>query len=300
MQQKRQLTAVIVAAGLLPGAGSAGAEEPYTPLLISTDWVAEHLDDRDVVLVHVAMAHHGAPEQLVPGAALLDYHAIETSEELPIEMPPVARLQAAFRGAGISNESHVVLYGPAPAHLAARAFVTLEYLGHERVSVMDGGIEAWVDEGRPVTDQPISPGDGSFDARADRSILVDAAWIRERLEDPKIALIDARPPDQFEGQSPSSRLRPGHIPGAGNLYYADLLRSEKVHRLKDDAEARRLLERAGAAPGETIVSYCQIGMRASYNYLVARHLGYDVKFYDPSWAEWGADGKLPAETGPPR
>ncbi len=146
---------------------------------------------------------------------------------------------------------------------------------------MDGGIEAWLDEGRPITEEPRSGAAGSFDATVDDSILVDAAWIRERLEDPNLAVIDARPADQYEGQSSRDYLRPGHIPGAGNLYYRDLVRSEKLHRMKDPAEARRLLEQAGATPGKTIVS--QIGMRASYNYLVARHLGYEVKFYDPSW-----------------
>ncbi len=296
MLNRTQALALLLLA-LPPQLASAG---PGAPLLVSTDWVAEHLEDPGVVVVHVAMAHHGAPDKLLPGAAYLDYHAIETSEELSVEMPPVEVLEAAFRDAGISNESHVVLYGPSPAHIAARAFVALEYLGHERVSVMDGGIEAWLAEDRPVSGTPRSVAPGSFEARVDTSILVDAAWIRERLEDPMIAVIDARPPDQYEGQSSRDYLRPGHIPGAGNLYYRDLVRSEKLHRMKEPAEARRLLEQAGAATGKTIVSYCQIGMRASYNYLVARHLGYDVKFYDQSWVEWGNDPNLPAEAGPQR
>ena len=297
MPNKTQAFTLLLLA-LPPQLALAGSET--VPLLVSTEWVAEHLEDPGVVIVHVAMAHHGAPAKLLPGAAYLDYHAIETSDELSIEMPPVEELEAAFRSAGISNECHVVLYGPPPAHIAARAFVTLEYLGHERVSVMDGGIEAWLEEGRPIADAPSTPAAGSFEARVDASVLVDAAWIRDHLEDPGIAVIDARPADQYEGQSSRDYLRPGHIPGAGNLYYRDLVRSEKLHRMKDPAEARRLLEQAGAAPGKTIVSYCQIGMRASYNYLVARHLGYDVKFYDPSWVEWGDDPDLPAEAGPQR
>jgi len=287
---------------LVGWAGSAlalgGAGE--TPPLVSTAWVADHLGDPAVHLVHVAMTHGGAPAALLPGAALLDYHAIETSEGLPVELPPVDQLVRVLRQAGISDHQHVVFYGPAPAHLAARAFLTLEYLGHPRVSVMDGGIEAWTEEQRPVVSRAVSPKPGDLTPHPRGDLLVDAEWILERLDGHQLALIDARPADQFEGQSPDPGLRPGHIPGSGHLYFADLLRSERVHRLKDPEEARRLFEAAGAGGDRVVVSYCQIGMRASYDYLVARQLGYEVRFYDGSWSDWGRRPELPAETGPAR
>jgi len=269
------------------------------PVLVSTDWVAAHLDDPDVLLVHVAMPGMSPPAAFIPGAVVLDYHSIETSGRLDIELPPIEQLVPVLEAVGVSNDKHVVLYGGGAAHIAARAFVTLEYLSHPRVSVMDGGIEAWQQEGRPTAPEPAAPIASDFDARIDADVLADAAWIEQRLDDPHVAVIDARPASQFAG--PSNRgLREGHIPGAGNLYFVELLQSEEVPRLKPRDEVEAMFADAGFVPGATVVSYCQIGMRASYNYLIARHLGYDVKLYDGSWQEWGADESLPAETGPAR
>ena len=286
---------------------SATAGEPATPtatiaqvaevpVLVGTDWVAEHKDDDDFLLVHVAMLEMMPPEAFIAGAVALDYHAIETSENLDIELPSPQQLVSVFRAAGVTNDKHVVLYGGGSAHIAARAFVTLEYLGHPRVSVMDGGIGAWIAEGRPTSDAATAPLSGDFVAEINEDVLADAEWIRARLEDPSVAVIDARPAAQFAGYS-NRGLREGHIPGAGNIYFVEFLESEEMPRLKPRNEVEALFAAAGGGPGKTIVSYCQIGMRASYNYLIARHLGYDVKFYDQSWQEWGSREDLPAETG---
>lgn len=280
--------AVLLATGLSTGLAVTGGGGPAVEPIVSTAWVAEHLHDPDLLLVHVAMAHMGMPERLIPGAVFLDYHAIENSQGVPVEMPPVAELARTLRGIGLGNSSRVVLYGPKPAHLAARAFVTLEYLGQANVSLMDGGIEAWIDEGRPVADRPATPRRGSFEALPNPDVLVDAAWVKAHLADPKVALVDARPRGQFE--------HPGHIPGARSLYFGELLRPDEL-RLKPTGEARALLEGAGAGADKVVVSYCQVGMRASYNYVVARQLGYAVRLYDGSWAEWGARADLPKAEG---
>lgn len=285
---KRVLLAVLAAA-LAPALAAAGETRQGVDPIVSTAWVAEHLHDPDLLLVHVAMAHMGMPDRLIPGAAFLDYHAIETSTALPVEIPPVAELVKTLRGIGLSNTSRVVLYGPKPAHLAARVFVTLEYLGHERVSVMDGGVEAWIEEGRPVVTQPATPKPGLFEPHVNSAVVVDARWVKAHLGDPKVALVDARPRAEYES--------PGHIPGARSLYFGELLRPDEL-RLKTVAEARALFEKAGAGPDKLVVSYCQVGMRASYDYLVARQLGYDVRLYDGSWADWGAHADLPKEVGP--
>ena len=288
-------TSVTRAASLAPPT-AAIAQSDQVPVLVSTAWVAEHLDDPEVLLVHVTMLSMAPSEAFIPGAVGLDYHSIETSEGLAIELPSPQQLVPVFRAAGVSNDKHVVVYGGGAAHIAARAFVTLEYLGHPRVSVMDGGIQTWLHEGRPTVSEATETTPGDFVPNVNRDMIADAPWILERLDDPGVAVIDARPASQYAGRS-NRDLREGHIPGAANIYFVELLESEDVPRLKPRHEVEAMFAAAGAAPGATVVSYCQIGMRASYNYLIARHLGYEVKFYDQSWQEWGADESLPAQTG---
>ena len=279
----------------------ARAAEERVPVLVSAEWLAVHLNDPKLVILHVAMLHSGEPKRFVPGARLLDYHALtEDKPDLPVELPALSKLTETLRAAGVSNDSQVVLYGEGPPHHAARAFVTFDYLGQDRTSVLDGGIEAWLAEKRPVVEKPAVGPAGTFVAHPREDRFVSADWIKARLDDPKTTLIDARPIDEYTGRRAQPGLRGGHIPGAYNLYFMDLVSSSELPRLKDLDYVKGRFAEAGATPGGTLVNYCFIGMRASYTYLVARHLGYDARFYDPSWAEWGRRADLPAVAGEKR
>lgn len=288
------LTALLV---LGPGFAQGARAQESSNVLVSTDWLAAHLEEPDLVLLHVGMRHEGVPEELIPGTRFLDYHEVAVERRgLSTELPPVQDLVAVFRAAGLTNESRVVVYGT-PGHVPARIFMTLDYLGHgDRTSVLDGGLETWKAEGRPLETALASAEPGDFDAHVREDVVVTADWIHHRLEDPAVTLIDARPADEYSGERTSRNLRPGHIPGAYNLYWEDLIGSGELPRLKDLEAVRARFEESGASRESVLVSYCMIGMRASYTYLISRYLGYEARFYDGSWNEWGAREELPAAT----
>jgi thiosulfate/3-mercaptopyruvate sulfurtransferase len=198
-----------------------------------------------------------------------------------------------FRAAGVGAGSHVVVYG-APL-LAARAFYTLEYLGHPRVALLDGGLPAWLASGGDVaTGPPATPAPGDFRAAVDGHRLVDAEWVAARLDDPTITLVDARPLPQFTGEVGGDGIpRPGHIPGARHLFWEDLLDGAEPPLLRDEATLRARFRNAGIPATGSIVAYCRTGIQASYLYFVARYLGYDVTMYDGSFSDWSPRLELP-------
>ena len=268
-------------------------------VLVSVDWLAEHLPDSSIVLLHVGMPTARASGEFIPGARFLNYQEIvQVRDSLIVEMPPIDELIEPFDVAGVSDGTLVILYG-SPAHLPARAYVTLDYLGHgARAAVLDGGLEAWKAAEHPVEAIPAQGPRGLLTPLVRDDVLVSAEWIEERLYDPAVALIDSRPVGEYTGNVPT-RIggRAGHIPGAGNLYWEDLLVASENPVLRDFTDIRLQFLGAGADYGETVVSYCWVGMRASYIYLIAKHLGYDTRLYDGSWNEWSKNDSLPAVIG---
>lgn len=276
----------------------AGAAQANPDILVGADWLVEHRDAPDVLVLHVGMGRMGPLEEYVQGARFLEYHDIAVERnDLITELAPVEDLVEAFRAAGVSNDRRVVIVGD-PGHVAARVFVTLDYLGHgDRTSVLDGGLAAWKAAGGEVSPEPVTPTRGDFEANVRGDMLVTAEWIHERLDDPDVTLIDARPENEYTGERPGRDfLRGGHIPGAYNLYWQDLT-GDDIPTLIDLAEVEARFEEAGAKKDGVVVSYCLIGMRASYTYMISRYLGYDTKFYDASWNDWGRREDLPLVTG---
>jgi thiosulfate/3-mercaptopyruvate sulfurtransferase len=269
-------------------------------MLVATAWLAEHLSDRDLVVLCINSAPEFYSHGHIPGARQIKLGDIAvTRDGIPNELPPVEDLRKVFAAAGVSNSSRVVLYGERSNLFAARAYFTLDYLGVAgRAALLDGGIDKWTAEHRPLsTETPkVKPAALTISLRPE--ILVDTAAMRTlaQKEPATLTLIDARPTKEFTGEQLSEDVASaGHIPGATSLFWMDMLVSRENPVLKPEAELRRMYAEAHAAPDRQLVTYCRTGMQSSFDYFVAKYLGYEPSMYDASFFEWSLKD-LPAET----
>lgn len=297
---------------LIAGLALAGAPppRPATPVhhvMIPADSLAALIArepaagraDSPLVILRVARAG-GADSARIPGSRDLAFESLVVERDgLPNELPPVAALDSLFEGVGVTDRSRIVLYGE-PLE-AARAFFTLDALGHgDHAAVLDGGISAWRMAGGAVAGGATTAarGSGRFTPRGRPGLVVDAAWVAARSGDRRIALVDARPPEEYRGDRPGAGVtRPGHIPGAGSLFWKTLIVSDSLPRLRDTDSLRARFAAAGVEPGDTVVTYCRTGVQASEAYLVARHLGFPVRMYDGSFIDWSRQPERPVVRG---
>jgi thiosulfate/3-mercaptopyruvate sulfurtransferase len=271
--------------------------------LVSTAWLAANLDRDDVIVLHVERRDREYTGNHIPGARYVPITDITWDGEQGwrFELRSVAELEEALGQAGVTNDSYVVVTGTRTT-TTARLWMTLDYLGHgDRAALLDGGLQAWGDEGRSLEkgDSP-SVVPTQFVATVREGMQVNADWIAHRLLDPAVALLDARPDDEYTGEDGGmgGMANPGHIPGAVQLYWEDLTVEGNPHKFKSRAELATLYEQSGVLQDGATVSYCMVGLRASVNYMVGRMLGYDMRFYDGSWHDWGTRDDLPFVSGP--
>ncbi len=266
------------------------------PLVVTADWLAQHLDDRSLVLVHVGdradydVAH-------IPGALFLPMTEITTplTADPMFELLPPDQLQEAFEKLGVSDDSRIIVYfGKELIQAAARVMLTLDYMGlGARSSMLDGGMAAWRAAGKPLTAVIRTPARGRLTPKVQEDVVVGLAKVRTMINQPGYVLVDARLPNFYRGESAGRASRAGHIPGAVNLPYSSLF-DESV-KLKSRPELETLFRDAGIRPGSKVIAYCHIGQTASLVYLVAKHLGYDASLYDGSFTEWSSKPELPVE-----
>jgi thiosulfate/3-mercaptopyruvate sulfurtransferase len=278
----------------LSRAVAESAPLPGDSLLVSAEWLAASLADPHLLVLQLGRDSSAYLAGHIPGARFLSLGAIVTERGgIPAELPDVALLERVLRDAGVSNNSRLVLYGD--LFSVMRMFFTLDYLGMAgRVSVLNGGLPAWQTAGHPVTREPPTGSRGSFEARPQPGLLVDAAWVAGHLNDSTVVLLDARSPEEWSGQEAGEGVsRSGHIPGSADVYWRRMLEAREPARFEDGAVLRELLDRAGVSPPKTVVTYCRIGVQSSVVYFVARYLGYEPRLYDGSFVEWSRRTELP-------
>jgi thiosulfate/3-mercaptopyruvate sulfurtransferase len=268
------------------------------PILVTPAWVYEHSNDSGLVVLNVAQNARLYREGHIPGARFLWPGWITSSTpELSVEVASVAQLDTLLEGMGVSTGSRIILCGVGGnVSMVARVYVTLEYLGAgERTSILDGGFEAWKSAGYPASQAVPLVTRGSFTPSLQPETVVDAEYVNSRLTAKGTAILDARSPNYFHGLAGGSP-RPGHIPGAHNLFYTTLFDSTDRYLPVDSLRTR--FASAGFASGDEIITYCHVGQTACAAYVAARLLGHRVHLYDGSFEDWSGRQDLPMEDEP--
>lgn len=275
----------------------AGSKENQA-MLVDTDWLEDHLNEPSLVVLHIAFAKSEYVAGHIPGARLVPWQSIVTPSPQPpgsgltSELPPITQLDSLLESVGVSNNSHVVIYGSLVS--AARLFWTMEYLGFEgSLAILDGGLDAWREEKKRLTTEVPVIVRGSFVAQPRTDVVVDADWVTAHLQTLKTRIVDARLPYFYVGADSGGMARAGHLPGAVNLPYTTL--TKELSKYRETKMMELLFEDAGVKEGEQVVTYCHVGQTASVVYFAARLLGYDARIYDGSFQDWAKRSALPIE-----
>jgi len=282
--------------------GCSGEKESGTPgILVSTDWLQDHLNDPDVLILHSG-TEEGFDTIHIPGARLIipgDF-TVNTSTNRN-EMPHTDSIVELLRSVGAENDSKIVLYHESSRLLSrtARVFVTLDHMElGERTFVLNGGLPAWQEEERETSDVAPEISQGNLDLLNLKELVIESTELVRQRWSNDVVVIDTRTDEEYYGtpETEEESAEGGHIEGAYFLPFQDLLLDDRSYMLRPDNELEELFREVGMDPEKKTVLYCGSGIRASVSYLAARHLGYPALLYDGSYEEW-EDLGLPI-TGP--
>ena len=272
--------------------------------LVSTDWLAQHLGERDLVVVDAswhmpATGRRGRDECLeahIPGARFLDIDEVaDRASFVPHALPAAHDFAAAMERLGVGSGDRIVVYDKSPLRTAARGWFMLRHFGAAQVAILDGGFQRWVAEGRETESGEPTPRTARFEAEERDEIVTK----QQLLAGTGLPWVDARGRPRFEGSEPDPRsgVASGHAPGARNLPYASVYDDDG--RFKPVEELRRLFAEAGIDPTKPFVASCGSGVTANSLIFAAHLVGNDeARLYDGSWSEWGADPATPKVLGP--
>jgi len=275
-------------------------QSPPPAMLVQTEWLATHLSDKNLVVLHVGADRTSYNMGHIPGARFLALSDIVNFHgNIGNKLPAVNDLKSAFERLGVGDHSRVILYGDMFGVLAARAYFTLDYLGHgSSAALLDGGLEKWAREQGTVQTVPTDVAPATLTVRVRPELIVELPALKEIVANKTVALIDARQPSDYAGAMPAQGIaRPGHIPGATNVFWAEMLVSRDNPVLRPVSEIRARYASIGLRPGAKVIVYCQSGMQAAHDYFTLKLSGFRPVLYEGSFFDWSNAAGTPVEVG---
>ena len=274
--------------------------------LVTTEWLAEHLRDRNFAVVDGSYALPTLQRDVqaeyraghIPGAVFFDIEAIsDHSTELPHMLPGSTQFGEAVGALGIGDGDTVVVYDSAGLYSAARVWWTFRIFGARNVLILDGGLPKWIAEGRPLEKGDVKRPPKKFTAEMNVGPVAMLADVRMALTSEGAQVVDARSAERFSGKAPEPRpgLRSGHMPGSFNVPYSRLVENG---RLLPRERIQAAFVEAGVDLDKPIITTCGSGLTAAILTLALESIGREPKgLYDGSWAEWGSRPDLAVERG---
>lgn len=266
-------------------------------VLVSTEWLAENIREASLIILHVAAIRDDYAREHIPGARFLwNGWIAESNPERSYELPDAEKLDTLLEGLGISYNSRIVIYNDLQdAAAAARAYITLEYLGMgNRTSILDGGFEKWKNEAKPVTREIPPLTRGKFSPQLKPGVFIDVIEVIAKSESSGSKIVDGRSKQGYNSGG-TGIFRPGHIAGAMNIPSTSLF--DSTGRYLPIDSLRTIFSMASINTGDEIIAYCYSGKAACPVYVAARILNHSAHLYDGSFEEWSRKTELPVESG---